>query len=290
MWANSEPVFFCGAGEVNFWYTAKKEIPEGDGVESDLMNPLEIYKLLPKLNCGECIPKTCMSFAVSLGSNPDSLAQCRHIKQEDLDTIRSLVAQGEWKDELIKSHMDEVSKLRFEEIASGLGCCVREDTLVLRCIGQEYSMGRDGTISPDTKNKWIKILLLHYARNKGKGEFTGKWVSFSELKGGFVKSSSFLRECEEPLRELMDEDIGAVSSTLERLGAAPAPGFSADHAWTMDLLPKVRALFLYRAGDEEFPSSMKILFDSITGQFLDVESLMFVCEGLIHTLTMMRRG
>lgn len=250
------------------------------------MNPLEIYKLLPKLNCGECAPKTCMSFAVFLGSNPDSLVQCRHIKQENFAAIQSLVAQGEWKDGLIDSHRDEVSKLNFEGIASDLGCILKEDALVVRCIGQEYSIGRDGTISPDTKNKWIKILLLHYVRNRGKGEFTGKWVSFSELKGGFVKSSSFLRECEEPLRELMDRDPGAISSMLERLGAAPVSGFPADHAWTMDLLPKVRALFLYRAGDEEFPSSMKILFDGITGQFLDVESLMFVCEGLIHTLTM----
>jgi len=231
-----------------------------------------------------------MSLAVSLGGNPDFLAQCRHITKKDLDAIKSLLTQGEWKDELIKSHMDEVSKLRFEEIAPDLGCCVRENALVIRCIGQEYSMGRDGTISPETKNKWIKILLLHYVRNRGKGEFTGKWVSFSELKGGFVKSSSFLRECEEPFRELMDGDPGGISSMLERLGAAPAPEFPSDHAATMDLLPKVRALFLYRAGDEEFPSSMKILFDSITGQFLDVESLMFVCEGLIHTLTMMRRG
>jgi len=74
------------------------------------------------------------------------------------------------------------------------------------------------------------------------------------------------------------------------LGAAPAHGFAADYAWTMNLLPKVRTLFLYRSGDEEFPSSMKILFDGITGQFLDVESLMFLCEGLIHSLTMMRRG
>ena len=230
-----------------------------------------------------------MSFAVSLGSNPDSLAQCKHITQEALDAIQCLLAQGEWKDGLIESHREEVSKLHFEEIASDLGCPLGKDALMVRCIGQEYSVGRDGTITPDTRNKWIKILLLHYVRNRGKGEFTGKWVSFSELKGGFVKSSSFLRECEDPLRGLMDEDPGGISSMLERLGAAPVPGFSADRALTMDLLPKVRALFLYRAGDEEFPSSMKILFDGITGQFLDVESLMFVCEGLIHTLTMMRR-
>ncbi|HXX80400.1 MAG TPA: (Fe-S)-binding protein, partial [Thermodesulfovibrionales bacterium] len=117
---------------------------------------------MPRSNCGECTPKTCMSFAVSLGGNPDSLAQCRHITHENLETIQCLLAQGEWKDGLIESHMEEVSKLRFDEIASDLGCILREGALVVRCIGQEYSVGREGTITPDTRNKWIKILILHY--------------------------------------------------------------------------------------------------------------------------------
>lgn len=249
------------------------------------MNPLEIYKLLPKKNCGECVSKTCMSFALRIQSNPDALEQCRYIDQGSHALIRSMLVQGDWRDGLIKSLSEESSALDFTEIAGGLGVRMEDGKMIIRCIGVDYAVGRDGAIEPDRGNKWITILLLHYVRNRGEGQFTGRWVSFSEIKGGFVKASSFLRDCEEPLRELMDEDMNGTSMALGRLGASPVSGYRADYSATLDLLPKIRSLILYRSGDDEFPSSLKILFDGITGQFLDVESIVFLCEGLVHTVT-----
>jgi len=226
-----------------------------------------------------------MSFAVSLGGNPDRLEQCRYIEPDKGKAIKSLLVQGDWRDELIKSLMHEVSSVNFREIAPGLGCEARGDALVVRCLGREYMIGRDGAVTPETRNKWIKILLLNYVRNKGKGEFSGKWVSFSDLKGGFVKVASFEREYEEPLREMMDRDPIGTALALERLGAEKSKEFSADNVWSLDLLPKVRALILYRRSDEEFPSSLTTLFDSVTTGFIDVETLIFLCGGLIHTLS-----
>jgi hypothetical protein len=254
------------------------------------MNPLEIYKHLPRKNCGECAPKTCISFAVALGANPDYLEQCGCIEPEKRGVIRALIVQGDWRDGLIKALMDEVSGLELHEIAPHLGCEMSEGKLVVRCVGQDYAIGREGEISPATGNKWIKILLLHYVRNRGKGEFAGKWVSFSELKDGFVKASTFQLECEEPLRELMDKGLEEMASFLDRLGAEKAAGFPADHAWTMNLLPRIRTLILYRHGDGEFPSSLKMLFDAVTAEFIDVETLIFLCEGLVHALTNMGRS
>jgi hypothetical protein len=228
-----------------------------------------------------------MSFAVFLGGNPEGLEQCAYIGPEDREAIQSMLSQGDWREELVKSLGEEVSKLDLADVAPGIGCFMRDDKLIVRCMGQEYAAGSDGRISPDTRNPWIKILLLHYVRNRGKGEFSGKWVSFSELKDGFVKVSTFRRECEEPLRELMDQDTARTASALERLGAVNMQGFSADHAWSLDLLPRIRTLILYRRADEEFPSSLTMLFDSMTAGFIDVETLIFLCEGLIHSLSRM---
>lgn len=253
------------------------------------MNPLEIYKLLPKTNCGECGSKTCMPFAVSLGGDPGRLEQCRHIETSKREAIKSMLVQGDWRDGLVRSLMENVSVINLSEVASGLGCIMKGGRIAIRCVGQEYEIGSAGTITPDTGNKWVKILLLHYVRNRGKGEFSGRWVSFSELKGGFVKVASFRRDCEKPLRQLMDEDPGSVAAVIARLGASEVAGVSADYAWSLDLLPKVRTLILYRPGDEEFPSSLSMLFDAVTPEFIDVESLIFLCEGLVHTLTNMRR-
>lgn len=43
---------------------------------------LEIYKLLPKKNCGECGPPTCLAFAMALAGNKASLDSCPYVSDE----------------------------------------------------------------------------------------------------------------------------------------------------------------------------------------------------------------
>jgi hypothetical protein len=87
----------------------------------------------------------------------------------------------------------------------------------------------------------------------------------------------------------MDQNPEGVTVILNRLGGNSVSGYPTDAAWAIDLFPKVRSLILYRSGDEEFPSSLTILGDSVTGRFLDVESIVFLREGLVHTITGMLR-
>ncbi|HEY82627.1 MAG TPA: acetyl-CoA decarbonylase/synthase complex subunit gamma [Dehalococcoidia bacterium] len=43
---------------------------------------IEIFKLLPKTNCGECGVPTCLAFAMSLASGKVELAACPHVSEE----------------------------------------------------------------------------------------------------------------------------------------------------------------------------------------------------------------
>lgn len=46
-----------------------------------LPSPLELYKLLPKLNCKKCGEVTCMSFANKLLNGQSSLKRCIHLHE-----------------------------------------------------------------------------------------------------------------------------------------------------------------------------------------------------------------
>lgn len=253
------------------------------------MNPLEIYKLLPRTNCGECSQKTCMAFAVYLKTGHEGINECRYLDPSSIERIRSMLNEGDWRDGLLRSLKKEIRDLDIIKIGLGIGAVIKDKAIEIRCIGRDYLIDNNGNITPEPYNKWIGILLLHYIRNQGKGDFTGQWVSFLEFKGGLVKSSTFQRDCEEPIRELFDVMNDKIEESLKRLGGRPVSGFPAERAWILDLLPRVRILILYSKGDEEFPSSLKIVFDKITGNFLDVESIIFLLEGLVHTLRMMVR-
>ncbi len=248
------------------------------------MNPVDVYKLLPKTNCGQCPQKTCMAFALSVLKGEVKAKDCPYLSDE-AKRVLSEIEIKDWKAELIEKLKKEVSGLDLEKIAPGIGAELRDDALSINCFGTEYIIRQDGEISTEGHiNPWIKILLLHYIRTAGSGQPSGKWVSFSELKSGMVKASSFKRECEDPLKELFDNHRQLIERMLPSLGGRKVKHEACDNAWIVEALPKVSALILYWQGTEEEPSSLKILFDSTADRFLDVESLTFLFEGLVNIL------
>ncbi|HXW68795.1 MAG TPA: DUF3786 domain-containing protein [Dissulfurispiraceae bacterium] len=252
------------------------------------MNAVELYKKLPQKNCGQCPGKTCMPFALSVLRGESELSECPHLSVEDAALLKGQVTTSDWREELVLKLQEEVRRLSFPEVAAGLGAGVRDGSLVLKCLGREFVIGNSGDIrTAGHLTPWMKILLLHYIRTAGKAPPSDKWVSFSELKNGNLKAAAFKRECEDPLKELFKRNIRAVSDALAKLGATTAGDFPTDQAWRVDLIPKMPAVILYwpeDPEDNEFDASLKILFDASADKFLDVESLLFLLEGLVKNI------
>ncbi len=249
------------------------------------MNAIELYKRLPKTNCGRCGAKACLPFALSVIKGDVDLSECPSLGQGEIAALRTSIKTSDWREELIERLKGEIANLDFSKIAEGLGAALRGGEMALRCLGREFLVTPGGEIITEGHiTPWIKILLLHYIRTAGKGELADKWVSYGELKGGMVKISSFHRECEEPLRGLFDKDAGRVEKAVLRLGAKTCEGSPAGKAWRLSLLPKVPVMILFWPVEEEFPSRVKILFDSTADRFLDAESLIFLVEGLVRNL------
>lgn len=228
-----------------------------------------------------------MPFALSVISGQAELSDCPLLTAEEIAVLKTSIVRTDWREDLILKLQQEIKDIDFARAAPGLGAEMRGDALVLNCMGREFVLSPDGQLSTQGRmTPWMKILLLHYVRTSGSGPLSGRWTSYAELKGGMVKSSSFLRDCEEPLRELFDKDSAAVAAALTRLGATLQGGFPTQDAWQLFLLPKVPVTILYWPAEEEFPSKVKILFDATADRFLDAESLIFLVEGLVRNVEM----
>lgn len=249
------------------------------------MNPFELYRKLPRKNCGQCRQKTCMPFALAVISGGADLSECTLLTGDAREELARTLIRSDWREELILKLGEEVRTLDLAAVAPGIGGQMREGRLVLTCLGRDFEITPDGHISTNGRiTPWMKILLLHYVRTAGSGRLAGKWVSYSELRGGMVKITSFQRDCEDPLRELFDSSFDKVSGALARLGAEPATGFPSEHAWRITLLPRVPVVVLYWPEEGEFASRIKILFDASADRFLDAESLIFLGEGLVKNV------
>jgi hypothetical protein len=226
-----------------------------------------------------------MPFALSVLSGEAELSDCPLLTAEELAALKSTVVHSDWREDLIVKLREEIGTVDFPAVAAGLGAAMKGDSLAINCMGREFVLSPAGEIRTQGRmTPWIKILLLHYVRTAGSGPLSGRWTSYAELKGGLVKSSSFLRDCEEPVRECFDKDAEKAADVLSGLGAVKCDNFPTKNAWQLFLLPRVPIVVLYWPAEEEFPSKVKILFDSTAVRFLDAESLIFLVEGLARTM------
>ncbi len=249
------------------------------------MNAIELYKKLPKKNCGKCRQKACMPFALSLIKGDADLSDCPLLTGEEISDLKNSITQSDWQEELIQSLRLKIKDVDLSTITEDLGGDYRNGRLFMHCLGREFEIFPGGDIRAQGPiTPWIKILLLHYINTHGKADLLGKWVSFSELKSGMVKASSFLREAEDPIKELFVSNLEKVSATLKSLGAEQSSDFPTPKAWVLFLLPKVPVVILYWPEEDEFPAKVQILFDQTADKFLDVESLMFLLEGLVKNM------
>ena len=251
------------------------------------VNPLELYKRLPKKNCGKCRMKTCMPFSLAAIRGEVQLSECPLLSEEEISDIKRSLTVFDWREELVLKLRREIRAIDFDSVADGIGAEIKDGSLLLKCLGRDFCIAPGGEIVTHGRmTPWVNILLLHYIRTAGDKQLTGKWVSFSSLKGGIVKASSFQRDCEEPLTVLFEKDVANTASIIVGMGAEKRGGFPTDNAWHLSLLPKLPVTILYWPGEEEFPAKVKILFDSTADSFLDVESLIFLVEGLVRNIEM----
>ncbi len=229
-----------------------------------------------------------MPFALAVVTGTAELSECSLLSQEECAALQQGFTRSDWREDLILKLREEVRARDLAAISPGIGGEMRSGSLVLTCMGRDFTIAPDGEVSsPGRITPWIKILLLHYVRTAGTGELAGRWVSYGELRGGLVKITSFQRDCEEPLRELLEQEFEKAAAALGRLGAEMRPGFPSQHAWQLALLPKVPAVILYWPPEGEFGSRIKILFDASADRFLDAECLIFLGEGLVKNVEML---
>jgi hypothetical protein len=236
------------------------------------MNPLEVYKKLPRKNCGKCSAGTCMAFAVQFLRRFVPSSECTELDEQGRQEIDAMITDaGDWKERRLQGLFNEISGANFSDVAGGIGASAENDSLKIRY------MGKDVVVTPSAFREELtvedKLLVLMYIKNAGRSPLSGKWVAFRDLKDGLIRADSFHEACELSFLQ-----------KLYALGARDVPGFSAKHSIVVHPLPKIPFLVLLWPGDEEFAADCKVLFDSTVTEFIDVEALLYLGIALVRAV------
>lgn len=140
-------------------------------------------------------------------------------------------------------------------------------------LGREYRVSYpDGVVEgpqgPGTPLE-IQILILHYLTGASGIPVNGRLISFKELPDGSIYISPFTQRAVNPLVKLFGHSPEKLVEAASHFGGSRYN--LGDMAVTVPFFPLVPLTYVLWLGDEEFPPSGNVLFDSTASTHLATE-------------------
>jgi hypothetical protein len=249
--------------------------------------PLEIYKLLPRTNCGKCFLPSCLAFAAAVSKGEKKLAECHDLAPE----FRTGQASGQpapaerdvEQAEFMAKLRARMADLDLAAVAPKIGAGLRNDQLVVNSLGKDFVVDRRGNVSSECHIiPWVEAPLLSYITNKNHAPVSGSWISFREIKGGIDWQNLFTSRCETPLRRLADANPDLLGDIIDLFRGQTIDWYQADIALILHPLPHFPILICYQAPEEDLESVLNIFFDQCCAVNLQIKSVFTLCSGLVR--------
>jgi hypothetical protein len=137
-------------------------------------------------------------------------------------------------------------------------------------------------LTTESLSTFQQTLLFYYLLTADGTPASGKWVSFADLPDGRMYVRAFQGYTG-------DEAVKCFGNSLDsfRHACVQCGGVSVeigDASYVFQALPRVPLMVTYWLGDDEFPSSCKILFDSSAPHYLPIDACAMLGSALISRI------
>lgn len=127
-----------------------------------------------------------------------------------------------------------------------------------------------------------QALLLYYLLTADGTPLTNKWVSFADLPNGRIYNAAFQSYSGDEIVRAFGFDLHSFKQACRAASGQPIEIGSA--SFLFQALPRVPVMLTYWLGDEDFPSSCKVLFDESACHYLPIDVCAVLGSMLTHKL------
>ncbi len=263
------------------------------------MQPLEFIKFIPRTNCGECGYAACLAFAAAVTKGGERPEKCPYVDLSEIgeefagtdrgkDGLEGVAKLLDEKDMALVAYLKKkTSNIDFSQAAEAIGCKwsgSEKDSLLFRLLGRDVELSHDGILidGKEAEDPRDQILLYNYVHFGGGEEPEQDWIGMESLPNSISKVRTLRVYCEERIASHFTDKTDLLIEAAPGLGAVRQenPEQSCSAAFFVPALPRLPLFVLFWDEDKEdgFPPKVKVLFDRRVNDFLDIESLVFVCE------------
>ena len=119
-------------------------------------------------------------------------------------------------------------------------------------------------------SEFQQAMFLYYLLTADGTPLTGKWVSFADLPSGRMYNAAFQGYSGDEVVRTFGFDLDRFKSACIKASGDPVDIGSA--SFVFQALPRVPLMLTYWLGDEDFPSSCKVLFDESASHYLPIDA------------------
>lgn len=253
-------------------------------------SPLDIFKVLPKMNCGKCGQATCLAFATAVIGKRAQLSFCPHLDRATIESFEARVTTQMTMEEKQQERLEDLKRrlpeVDLESRAEALGARFDGGVLTIQCLGKDFTIDRQGRIASQCHtHPWFSIPFVSYILFGQGKEITGDWVTFRNLKGGPDWDPFFNEQCPRKLKKLADTHSGLFGDLISLFGAATAKShMESDISVVLHPFPKAPMMVCYWEPEGDLESDLKVFFDSTADQNLGTDSVFGLGTAIVRML------
>jgi hypothetical protein len=257
---------------------------------------VEIYKLLPKTNCGKCGTTSCFGFAAKLATRQASPDDCPTMTQGAREALREADTErnhspGTVYEQALESLRPKIRTLDFPKVANLFGAILSgPDSLGITFLNEKYVVTKEKILdaSGTEPRPWISILIYNHLCMPDPPAPSGEWITFSSVPASHAKDKAWAGHVEEVVAKHYAGNVSGLKTACERMGGVQTEvKGNQDAAYEFRLFPHYPVLLLFydAVPDEDFPSQCKLLLDRNVPYYLDIESIVVLGEEFAGRLT-----
>jgi hypothetical protein len=167
------------------------------------------------------------------------------------------------------------------------GCVRVPEGVIVPYFGRPHLLTHpDGEAVVQTTGKpahmTIAIVLMHYLLTADGTPPADRWLAFRELPDGLFYAQAFAGHAEGEIAQKLGANVAGFRNAAAAFGGQPLD--LADASFRFQAFPRLAVAVLLWAGDDEFPSQARVLFDAHAGHYLPTEDLAGTGDWLAHKL------
>jgi hypothetical protein len=251
--------------------------------------PLDIFKLTPRTNCGECGADGCMAFSLQVIAGQKRLEDCPYLNVDAAPDVAPAMPEPQAeqpgrRESILIALKKEMPNVDLAAVATKLGGTMKGDRLMIRCLGKPFEIDPEGGLHSEAHiHNWIHMPVLQYVVHGEGRDLTGIWTTFRQLNGFRDWNRFFNHRCEKAFYELAERYAELFFDLLGVFGTdIDIEDTDADRSIVLYPLPKVPIVFCYWAPEEGFESKLSLLFDKATEANLGAEGTYLLVQGIVE--------